>query len=78
MVIKTLNNTDKMEEANKIADQLETKITEVGCGLTYYEIVKLSKVMAMKVRENIPMYTGNLNLKWKLWDDVICLLNGRQ
>tara|TARA_B110000908_G_C10000157_1_gene333763 strand:- start:386 stop:589 length:204 start_codon:yes stop_codon:yes gene_type:complete len=67
-----------MEEAEKIADQLETEITEAGCGLTYYEIVKLSNVMARKVREKIPMCTGSLNPKWKLWDDVIALLNGRQ
>ncbi len=77
IVIKTLNNTDKMEEANKIADQLEDEIAKKGYGLTYTQIVGLSELTAMKVRENVPMYTGNLNPKWKLWDDVIALLKGR-
>jgi hypothetical protein len=62
----------------KIADQLENEIAKAGCGLTYYEVVKLSIVMAEKVKENIPMYTGNLNPKWKLWDDVVTLLKERQ
>ena len=28
-----------------------------------------------EVIDNIPMYTGNLNPKWKFWDDVRTVLN---
>ena len=67
-----------MKTSDEIADQLEKEITDAGCGLTYYEIVKLSIVTAKTVLENVPMYTGDLNPKWKLWDSVITELKSRQ
>ena len=46
-------------------------------GLTYIEFAKIAEFTAMKIREQISMYTGNLNPKWKLYDDVVALLKDR-
>ena len=61
----------------KNADELENKISKLNCGLTYEEIVKVAIMMAEQIKESHPMYTGNLNPKWALWNDTIVELNNR-
>ncbi|MGD1319546.1 hypothetical protein [Chryseobacterium sp. 2R14A] len=36
---------------------------------------KLALMMAIEVLKQIPMYEGNLNPKWKFWDDVVKEIN---
>ena len=67
-----------MKTAEEIANQLEDEIAGQGCSLTYDDIVKLSIVTAKKVLDNIAMYTGSLNPKWTLWDNIITELKSRQ
>ncbi|AEL24042.1 hypothetical protein [Cyclobacterium marinum] len=67
----------EFKKAVVIADQLETEISDMDLGLTYIEIAKMSEFTALKIREQIPMYTGNINPKWKLYDNVVALLKGR-
>jgi len=67
----------QLEKAIVIADQLETEIRNMHLGLSYIQIAKTAEFTAMKIHEQIPMYTGNLNPKWKLYDNVVALLKGR-
>ncbi len=69
--------TKEFKEAIEIADKLESEICDMDLGLTYTEIAKTAEFTAMKIREQIPMYTENLNPKWKMYDDVIAILKGR-
>lgn len=64
------------EQAN--ADQLENKIARLQCLLTYEEIVTVAILMAQEVKDSITKtYEGNLNDKWKLWNDTIEVLKTR-
>lgn len=67
----------EFKKAVIVADQLENEISDMDLGLTYTEIAKTAEFTAMKIREQIPMYTGNINPKWKLYDNVVALLKGR-
>ena len=69
--------TKQFKEAIKVADKLEDKIAAMHLSLGYVMIAKLAEFTAMEIRKQIPMYIGNLNPKWKLYDDVIALLKGR-
>lgn len=39
------------------------------------EAKQCALIATNEIIENIPMYTGNLNPKWKYWDDVRTALN---
>ena len=67
----------EFKKAVVIADQLETEISDMDLGLTYIEITKTAEFAAMKIREQIPMYTGNINPKWRIYDNVVALLKAR-
>ena len=69
--------TEDFKKAINIADDLETSIADMDIGLEYIEIVKIAEFAAIKIREQIPMYTGNLNPKWKIYDNVVAVLKGR-
>ena len=59
------------------ANQLENKIARLQNSLTYEEIVSIAILMAQEVKDSINMYDGNLNPKWKLWNDTIEVLKTR-
>ena len=70
--------TDKeFKEAKKVADELEDKIAAMHFSLEYVQIAKLAEFAATEIRTQIPMYIGNLNPKWKLYNYVVALLIGR-
>jgi len=70
--------TDKeFKEAEKVADELEDKIAAMHFSLEYVQIAKLAEFAATEIRTQIPMYIGNLNPKWKLYNYVVALLIGR-
>lgn len=64
-------------KASENANQLESKITKLNCGLTYEEIVKIAIMTANEVKKNTPMYIGDINPKWQLWDNTLKELNMR-
>jgi hypothetical protein len=73
--------TEKIEYSNKIqtiVNSLEDKVVKLQHKLTYDQILDTAIVIAEVVRENTPMYTGNLNPVWKAWDDVIEQLKTRK
>ena len=51
-------------------NNLENEIAELHCGLTYNEILKVAILMAKKIKNSVPMYTGGLNLVWQTWDEI--------
>ena len=72
-VLTNIGNTEPIDNA----DQLENKIAKLQCQLTYEEIVEVALMTAEEVKSNVPMYDGELNPKWKLWDDTIKALKTR-
>ena len=66
------------KKAIEIADKLEYDITKINPSLSYLSITKLAEFTAMTIRQEIPMYNGNLNPKWKIYDDVVAIIKGRQ
>lgn len=75
-----MTNEDR-NKAKEIADQLESDMQMIICERTsestYNTICKLALVAAKQVRKEIPMYTGNLNPKWAIYNFVVELLEGR-
>jgi len=70
--------SDVYQEAVKVADGIERQVTIVMPDNTDYDtIVKVSIFTADRMKSVIPMYTGNINPKWKLYDTVIEVLKGR-
>ena len=70
--------TEDFKKAVEIADKLESGITELHPSLSYISIAKLAEFTAMAIRQEIPMYTGNINPKWEIYDDVVAITKGRQ
>lgn len=70
--------TKDFKKAIEIANKLEDGITKIHPSLSYLSITKLAEFTAMSIRQEIPMYTGNLNPKWKIYDDVVAIIKGRQ
>lgn len=70
--------TEQFKKAIIITDNLEAKIIDMKIVNEYVSICKLAEFTAMEIREQIPMYTGNINPKWKIYDDVVAIIKGRQ
>ena len=64
-------------EVQKNADKLEDLVAKLNYSLTYDKIVNVAILIAEQVKESHPMYIGNLNPKWALWNDTIVELNNR-
>lgn len=69
--------TKEFTSAIETANELENKVLSLGISLTYKELLKTAKMTAEEIKSHTPMYTGNLNPKWKHYDTVIEILNGR-
>lgn len=65
---------EAVEVANSIEEQVRIVMPEVA---DYDTILKVARFASDRIRSVIPMYTGNLNPKWKLYDTVFVILNGR-
>jgi len=66
------------QDAIKVADEIEEQVRIVmPTGTSYDIILKISQYTADRMKSVIPMYTGNLNPKWELYDKVFVILNGR-
>lgn len=65
---------EAVEEANSIEEQVKIVMPE---GTDYDTILKVAKFASDRMRSVLPLYTGNLNPKWKLYDTVFVILNGR-
>ena len=66
-----------IDEAKVIADNLEEEVAALHFKLSYPQIAKIALLTAKKIKEQIPMYQGNLNPKWTTYDFVCSLLNER-
>lgn len=62
-----------LEIVNGIEEQL--RITEDS--LNNQQVLKLTRYVVHQMRDVIPMYIGNLNLKWELYDKAIELAESR-
>ncbi len=65
---------EAIEVANGIEEQVRIVMPD---GTDYDTILKVARYTADRMKSVIPMYTGNLNPKWKLYDTVILILKGR-
>lgn len=61
----------------KIADGIIDQIKIVDNSLSDKQVLNLAIYTAHQMRSVIPMYIGNLNPKWRLFDSVIDILNSR-
>jgi len=66
-----------MNEEQENANQLENKVAKLSFKLYYDDIVTIAILMAQEVKDSINMYEGELNPKWKLWNDTIEVLKTR-
>ena len=69
--------TEDFKKAVEIADQLEAEINLLGVASDYVGVCTIVQFTAMAIRKQIPMYIGNLNPKWKIYDDVVAIIKGR-
>jgi hypothetical protein len=76
-VITCFKISDEFQKAIDLANELEQDIINCKLGVKYKTILKISLMTARKIKEQIPMYTGKLNPKWKLYNDVVSVIIGR-
>lgn len=69
--------TEDFKKSLHIADRLFQSIAMMDILEDTRDIYKMAKFTAIKIRDEIPMYTGNINPKWKIYDDVVALLNDK-
>jgi hypothetical protein len=71
-----------MKTPLEIVIGIEEQLKIVDDSLNKIQVLKLTRYMVHQMRDVIPMYTGNLNPKWKLYDEAIelaeCRLNAGQ
>ena len=61
------------EQAEQLIKAHETAIAEELLGgekLFHYTAIQCSLITVNKIMTELPMYKGELNQKWKFWDDV--------
>lgn len=68
---------NEFQKAIDIADGIEEQIKIVDSELSYPRVIKLAIYTADRMKSVIPMYTGNINPKWRQYDTVIEVLKGR-
>jgi len=71
-----MTNNDK-DKSVIIANSIEDDIASMHMKLSYLQIVKLALLIAKKILAEIPMYTGELNPKWAIYNFTVELLNSR-
>ena len=59
----------------KIIDRILNGIDNIDPTLTDDKRFELALMLVIEVRSVIPMYIGELNPKWKLWEDTRIELN---
>jgi hypothetical protein len=65
-----IENTFPDVVAGELLEFWANKADENNTATSFEYDMFIAKTIAETVRDNIPMYTGNLNHKWKFWDDV--------
>jgi hypothetical protein len=65
---------EAIEVANGIEEQVRIVMPD---GTDYDVILRLARYAADRMRSVIPIHAGCLNTKWKLYDTVFIILNGR-
>jgi len=67
------------EKAKQVVNRIYQPMGYLGCNKSSDEMWEWAKQRAKEqlkeLIEEIPMYQGNLNPKWKYWNDVIGELN---
>ena len=77
-MVKAKTETPVQHEAIKVANEIEEQVRIVmPSGTDHDTILKVARYTADRMKSVIPMYTGNLNPKWKLYDTVFSILNDR-
>lgn len=72
-----MNNTELFDNAQEIAKEIEEYTRLIAPDSDDDTILKLAIYTVDRVKLEIPMYTGNLNPKWKLYDTVYMILRER-
>ena len=62
----------------KIVEDLMNTIYNIDPTLSVEKAIEFAIFTCMEVRNVIPMYTGNLNPKWELWENVRLELQKRK
>lgn len=68
---------EDFKQAQEIADGIVEQIKIVDSELSEKTVLKLAIYTAERMRSVIPMYTGNINPKWKIYDRVTGILAER-
>lgn len=76
-VITRSDISPEFQKAIDIANELENDLRNCELEIDYKTILKISLFTARKIKAEIPMYTGNLNPKWALYDNVVSVIVGR-
>lgn len=66
-----------MTVAQENANRLENVIASKNMGHSIEEIIELATLVANEVKDATPMYQGNLNPVWDLWNETIKELESR-
>lgn len=65
------------KEAVLLADTLEKEAWVSLEKFNYVENLKIALKVAERIKDVIPMYIGELNPKWKIYDEAIKILKRR-
>ena len=68
---------EDFKKAINIANELEKDIIEFEKDLEYKRVRSIALFTARKIKEQIPMYMGNINPKWLIYDNVVNIIKGR-
>lgn len=61
---------NNIKTENETANQVINELYEVNPVLSEREIFDMALYVCSKVLSETPMYTGNLNYKWKIYNDA--------
>lgn len=65
-----IENTSPDVVAGELLEFLANKADEHDIATTFNHDMAIAVIIAETARDNAPMYIGELNPRWKFWDDV--------
>jgi hypothetical protein len=68
----------KIEDVDEIVNNMINNIENIVPSINDKQILEMALYITFEVRNAIPMYIGNLNPKWELWEDVRLNIQNRQ
>jgi hypothetical protein len=73
-----INNNYPDVVANDLIEYFAANADKLSQPTEYAYDVFCALKVAETTRDNLPMYTGELNPKWKFWDDVVSEIKQQQ